>query len=30
VMSSPDITNENNLSTIKFSIRAVPKGIAPK
>jgi chromosome segregation ATPase len=30
VMSAPDITNENNLSTIKFSIRAVPKGIAPK
>ncbi len=30
VMTAPNIVNENAFSTVKFSIRAVPKGISPK
>jgi hypothetical protein len=29
VMTAPNIVNENAYSTVKFSIRAVPKGVYP-
>jgi chromosome segregation ATPase len=30
LMTAPNIVNENAFSTVKFSIRAVPKGMSPK